>query len=246
MCVDSVLESTKLDCKPCGCCLTGDCQRAFHAEGNLLSRHLLRNLRAVVFAAILAAMSFSTAFAALTQTITANVDVTIPFVNKSALGTIVLMETGTPDHIVGNWSFTGQVNGKLASAAGVYVGQYTGSSYVGQVTAISDWNVPGVGRPQLPLTLTLSSTSGVINFDIITHHHGTLGIPLAVQGVRGLPPPFQGNLTLSITNAVLSGPVQQLPRTGAVPEWYDLAALAMIGFGCLALATSRTALRRLG
>ena len=231
--------------------------------------HLPTRLWGAVLAVFLAVIPFSSALAAPPQTITANVDVTIPFSNKSALGTLVLKETGTPDHMVENWSFTGQVDGKPASAAGVNLGRWTGSSYVGQVQTISEWDVPGVGKPDLPLPVTLagssgdtthaamltgtnegqaapsSSANGVVYLTFTTHHHGSFTIPMAVQGADGLPAPFGPNLVLSLTNAANSGPVLKLPRTGDAPQWYNLAALALIVLGCGALATSRTALQRL-
>lgn len=229
--------------------------------------HSSRYLLALFLAMVLAVVPVTAAFAESPQTITASVNLTMPLVNKAALGTLVLTETGTADQIVENWTFTGQVDGRPASVAGVNRGHWTGSGFIGQVTEITQWNVPGISRPRLPLSMALSSEkgstshslvlwdrdttqprpsadqSGVVNLTVTTHQRGTVSIPIAVQGASGLPAPFQGNLVLGLTNASSAGPVKVLPRTGAIPEGYNLAALALIALGGGALLTSRKALR---
>lgn len=233
----------------------------------MLNHPASRRLWAVVLAVILAAIPVASAFAESTQTITATLNVALPFVNKAAVGTLVLVDSGTPEQMVENWTFTGQIDGQPASAAGVNHGKWTGSSFVGQVTEITQWNVPGVPRPSLPAPMTLSSTSvtlsdlatgpqqtsarpapvsdtsGVVYLTFTTRSKGSFTVPLAVQGAPGLLAPFQGNLALSMTNVSSTGPVTKLPKTGAVPEWFNWLALGLVGLGGAAVLASRRALR---
>lgn len=207
----------------------------------LVNRALILTLALALALALVAA---TPAFAA-EQTLTATVKVTFGFLGKTVMGTLVIKNSGTPGSIDMTWTFTGTVDGKQASAKGAGTGRWTGTSYEGTVTRIDTWDMAGLPRPALPLPISLLQGVGrtiwvAPGFKAL----GTISTPLVVEGVEKLPPPFQKDLALSVTNAPGVQEIKGLPPTGAGPEWLNLLALAFVVGGGGALAASRMLLRR--
>ena len=179
------------------------------------------------------------------QTITATVKVSIPFFEKTVLGTVVLRVSGEPDNLAVAWDFVGTVDGKAASAKGLGAGRWTGRGYEGHITKVETWQMQGLQRPIAKVPVSLLPGSNQTIWAVVTSQQlGPLSTPLNVQGVDGVPAPFQGDVALSVTNAAGEQAIRGLPRTGAEPwgpPW--LAAMAVVAGGGL-LWASRRALRR--
>lgn len=173
------------------------------------------------------------------QTVTATLKLSIPFVGgETALGTMVIQNAGTAGNMDSHWTFVGQVNGQPATASGTARGRWNGSGYDGSIIAVESWRMGGVPAPKLPLAMSFLNVSGqTVNSSVSTHRSGALTVPLAIQGVNALPAPFQGNLQISATN-VTGSEIQSLPRTGATPDWMNLAAVSAILVGILLMLAS--------
>lgn len=188
-------------------------------------------MKRLVVLAMVALLSLATATATLAagQTVTANVKVTVPGVNKTIMGAIVVKNSGTADNISAVWTFIGTVDGQAASAKGLAEGRFTGTGYEGQLTKVETWDMLGLPKIGIPTPLSLQSgTDQAIVGSVKTKMFGDISAPLAVQGVEKMIAPFSGDLTLSVTNQTAQ-PVLTLPRTGAGSHAIDLPMLALLG-----------------
>lgn len=185
------------------------------------------------------------AFAEERQTVTATVVLQVPVLNRSILGTMVLDNVGTPADFESSFIFRGQVDGHPATATGLVHATWTGNAYRAQITRIDTWDVAGLPQPRPPIPVALSTPGGQLAVAGRVRGVGEIPVPLNVKGVSTLPPPFQGNLVLSVTNAP-SGAVGGLPKTGAAPGIADgLAGLLIAGGGALVVLARRRRSSRL-
>ena len=187
--------------------------------------------------AFLLAVGTTTAAFAEEQTVTATIRVNFAFLGKMVMGTLVMRNSGSPQSIDAAWTFTGTVDGNPASAKGQASNRWTGTAYEGTITKIETWDMAGLPQPALPLPISaLQGTGQTIWSTAAFEAVGTMSFPLNIQGLANLPPPFQGDAALSVTNAAGIQEIKGLPRTGAAPEWMNLMALAFIVLGGTLLA----------
>ncbi len=201
----------------------------------------MRRLASLVVALVVALLVVPTAFAEESQVVTTALKLQIPFAGKTVMGSLVIQDSGSPSDMVAPWSFVGQVDGKAASASGKARGHWTGSGYEGEIIEFTTWDMGGLPRPVAPVPMVLQSRSGpLVSSGTTVRGVGAVSVPIVLQGIDRLPPPFQGNLTVSVTNASLGQQVQQLPRTGVAPAWVDWAAIAALLAGLGGLIFSRS------
>lgn len=144
--------------------------------------------------------------AAADTTMVWQVTLTIPVLNKAALGTL----TTTVDQSTGQsiWSFQGTVDGQLARASGVGTVSGSGSTASVTVTRIDAWQMPGVPRPDLPATATIRSVDHIA--------YVTSG-PVISAPVAIWPPlafPLQPGLYTVTTPGSGQQELQRLPNVG--------------------------------
>jgi len=205
----------------------------------------MKRILVLALLVLLVVATSAAAFAEEEYTVTATMKVTLAFINKSALGTLVVRYSGTPDNIDARWTFDGQVDGKPAAASGLAHARWTSKGYEGTITKVDSWKIAGVGPPNLPLPVAVSGGANNLVWAVVTTREiGPVSIPLSLQGAAKLPAPFQGDLTLSLTNAAGIQEIKGLPRTGDVPAWVGLAALALAVLSAASIAGSRVLLRR--
>ena len=199
----------------------------------------MKRVLVVTLALVVVLFCASTAQAA-EQTVTATIKINAPFWGKTVMGTVVVKYSGTAEYTEATWNFVGTIDGKAASASGHAEGRWNGKGYEGTLTSVDTWDMAGQRRPHLPLAVALLPGSGQTVWaygNLPTF--GAVSIPLTVQGVAGLPAPFQGDLAVSVTNAAGMEVVKGLQRTGAAPLGADLAPLALVCVGAGALIASR-------
>jgi len=176
-----------------------------------------------------------------------------------------------PVQITGEtWTFTGQMNGQPASASGTWAGVWDGSSYIGEVTQFTSWNMGTLNevsvagkviypagmpfpKPRVPLAISAKTGPGNSAWLFLgLRKLGELSSPLNLRGVGvdpgtgKIPPPCAGPRSFSLTNVAGAGAVSQLPRTGDLPGRLDFLAFAALVLGAGALLASRRLLRRAG
>jgi hypothetical protein len=170
-------------------------------------------LISVALAALLLVLVTASAIAAAKeQTCVAAVKVTVPVIGKTMLGTVVTRSTGSSNDMTVAWAFTGAVNGTPASSSGHATAKWS-SSYRGTITSIDTWDMGGLPRPVLPLGVSLadgSKADGVI-LSLAFTKLGTISLPLSVQGLKKLPPPFKGDVVVNVTNIAGKQTVTVLP-----------------------------------
>ena len=201
----------------------------------------MSRLLSVVLALALVALTASAALAE-EQTVTVTTKVKIPLYDKTAIGTVVMHNTGTPDNIAVNWSYTGQLDGKSAKASGKALASWDGHNYSGHVTQITAWNMPGIPKPGIGATFRIEDQGNhVVNvyFDgLVTKN---LYTKLVYQGIDAIPEPFTGDIAISVTNTTASG-IDELPKTGSVPQAAFFLPLALVGLGGALVLISRRGL----
>lgn len=201
----------------------------------------MKRLAVVLLVVLVALLQIAPAFAA-EQTVTITLKVSAPLIGKSALGTMVLHNAGDPSSLATTWTFTGQVDGQPASASGQAEGRFTGNTYDLTITRVDTWDMNGIPHPKLPLRMTARpGAHQTVDLVVFAHTLGTVSTPLSVQGVTGVPAPFTGDLTLSVTNAP-GGVVRVLPRTGVGDPLPAVADLGVIGGVALLLLVGTRAL----
>lgn len=200
----------------------------------------------LALAVLLVAASISPVFAE-EQTTTINMKVSVGFLGKTAMGTMVIKNDCLATEGPAPWSFTGQVDGQQASASGLATVKWTGSGYEATITQVDTWDMGGVSRPNLPLTGSIiQDTSGAIWGVVNTRQAGPISIPLAIQGVSKLPAPCQGNAVFDVTNVAGVQEITGLPKTGSAPELFHPFMLVLAAAGIAALTGSRLIARRIG
>jgi hypothetical protein len=159
---------------------------------------------------------FAAAAAACTETVTIQVNFTLPS-GQSVIGTVVA------HRIVGNptqteLNFTGMIDGSPATATAEATETWSGDSQATlTITKITSWNA-SVGQPD-PLTINVVQTApGLLTVN---------GLPVAMNGL--LHAPACGTSTYTFTNPG-QGPtaIVGLPNTGAGPLLADPLAIAVL------------------
>lgn len=181
--------------------------------------------------ALLASLLLILPASAAPATIVLQINVTVPLVNQSALGTFTAQVD--PNTLQGPWSFQGTIGGKFAQASGSGTMSGSGSNANLQITSIDMWQMPGLARPA-------SGAAGGVRMvgDIAYVSFGPIkGVPASISPPISLSPLTSG--TYVVTNAASgSTEVQSLPMTGAgpvashaaaAPSWAPLAGLLIVG-----------------
>ncbi|HET7035445.1 MAG TPA: hypothetical protein VFI42_07170 [Thermomicrobiaceae bacterium] len=198
--------------------------------------------------ALLASLLLILPASAAPATIVLQINVTVPLVNQSAMGTFTAQVD--PNTLQGPWSFQGTVGGKFAQASGTGAMSGSGSSANLQITSIDMWQMPGMAKPA-------SGAEGGVRMvgDVAYVSFGPIkGVPASISPPISLSPLASG--TYIVTNAASgSSEVQSLPMTGAGPVatqaagprgWAPLAAgLLAVGLGGAAAGVALSRRRRL-
>ncbi len=194
---------------------------------------------------LLLALALAGSAAAQDTTIVWQVNLEIPVINRSVLGTVTTIGDSATGE--GTWSFQGTVDGKLATASGK--GRITGSGSTATVTLteIDTWNLPGVPQPRaLPISATIRTVG---NLAYVSYNGATIkftGLPLALSAPITFPL-HSGTYTVTMAGTGAEG-VTELPRTGvgevaaAQSATSHLPELLLAG-GALAAAAAGLALR---
>lgn len=204
----------------------------------------MKRILLVALVLLLVVSTTSTVFAE-EQTVTINMKVTVAFVGKTAMGTLVIRNECPGLQTPCKWSFIGQVDGQPASASGLITLKWTGAGYEGTVTQIDSWDMGGVGRPKLPLTGALVQDVNQVFWGVVnTHRRGTFSIPLAIPAIKKLPEPCTGNIVFDVTNVAGVQEITGLPKTGSGPDWLNPVIVVLAVLGVAAIGGSRVILRR--
>src|SRR5947209_8873178 len=161
------------------------------------------------FLALLGLFAVMPAAAAADTTIVWQVNLTVPLINKAALGTLTTtVDSGTGR---GTWSFQGTIGGQFATASGTGTIAGSGSTATATITSIDTWQMPGIDRPALPASAQIRAVG---NTAYVTYRQ-LVDVPVATS-----PPisfPLQpGAYTLTSPASGEQG-VPGLPNTGGEP-----------------------------
>ena len=202
--------------------------------------------RFVVVLALLALFVSTPTALAAEQTVTVALRVSAPLLGKSALGTMVLRNSGVPESFAVDWTFTGQVDGLPASASGRGEARFADGTYEVTITEVQNWDMGGIPRPKLPLRMAArAGANQTFEMTVFARVLGTVSTPLSLQGAPELPAPFTGDLILSVTNAP-AVPPRALPNTGLGDDRLSplLALAAAAGAVALVAGGRRVVARR--
>lgn len=158
--------------------------------------------------------------AAASTTIVWQANLTIPLINKTALGTLTTIVDNATGQ--GTWSFQGTIDGQFAQSSGKGTFSGGGSTATVTMTSVDTWQMPGLPQPALPATATIRSAGNIayVSFG------AAIGVPVAVS--QPLTFPLQGG-TYTLTTPGSGGQaVPNLPNTGGEPAMVPRRPLDMI------------------
>lgn len=166
-----------------------------------------------------------------TVTMVFQVNVTVPVINKAALGTFTMTFDTVTER--GTWSFQGTIDGQFATASGTGICRVASAvrgiplagslmmlplariadtpEITASIDRIDTWQMPGINRPSLPADATLRTVGNLTYVSYRT----TANAPLAVSPPIAVP--FQSGTYTVTSPGTGAQPVPNLPNTGTDP-----------------------------